>query len=177
MVGRFVSMRIKRERRKKALSLVEALAASMILAITVMAVASALMAGAQESYEALHTRRAAELAEALMEEIIALPYCDPEDGDCTLSLGPEGGETDRTLFDNVDDFHNYAEAAGAVVDAAGTAYPAEYARYARSVSIAQASLQPAGFAAAVAGVTVTVTVDLDGRTLATTQRFVAAPAS
>jgi MSHA pilin protein MshD len=172
-----MSVRTKRNRREKAVSLVEALAASMILAFTVMAVAAALLAGAQESYEALDTRRAAELAEALMEEVIALPYCDPEDGGCTLVLGPETGETDRTLFDNVDDFHNYAETAGSVVDASGTAYPAEYARYARSVAIAQASPQPAGFAAAVAGVTITVTVDLNGRTMATAQRFVAAPGS
>lgn len=145
--------------------LAEALLASVILATTVVFVSAAFMAGTQQSYEAVYSRRAAELAEAMVEEIIALPYVDPD------GL-PEAG---RNSFDNVADYHGYAEAAGNLIDANGNAYPTEYDRYARSVTVTASNLQPPGFASAIPGVKATVTVTLNGRTMVAVSRFVPAP--
>ena len=143
--------------------------ATTILAIAVTAVAAALMAGAQQSYEAVDTRRANEAAQALLEEILTRPYADP---DGASNPGPEAGETTRSAFDNVDDYHGYSESAGSLVDAAGNAYPTEYAGFSRSVTVAADSLQPTGFATAVSGMTVTVTVQLGPRAMAQLSRFV-----
>ncbi|MFQ5414623.1 MAG: hypothetical protein ACE5E6_09220 [Phycisphaerae bacterium] len=146
--------------------------ASIVLSISAAAVAAALLAGVRQTQEAVRMTRAAELAEALMDEILALPYDDPNGAS---ALGPEAGETARSLYDNVDDYHGFSEAAGAVADATGTTYAAAYAAFDRSVTVSTSSVQPTGFAAAVAGVSVTVTVQEAGRPLAVVTRFVADP--
>ncbi len=151
-----------------AMSLIEALMAMAILGIGVVAVSAALTAGTQQSVAVADIRLATELAEAMMEEILALPWDDPGGASAP---GPEAGET-RASFDNVDDFAGYSEAAGAVVDATGTAYAAAYSRLARAVSQSAASLQPGAFGTAVSGLQVTVTVTQDGNTLASITRFI-----
>lgn len=156
------------------MTIVEAVMATVILAFAVTAVAAALMAGAQQSYEAVDTRLANEAAQALMEEILTLPYEDPQGAS---TPGPEAGESTRSAYDNVDDYHGFAESAGALIDATGTAYPAEYAALSRSVTVTVTSLQPAGFGSPISGLTITVSVQLGPRTLAQVVRFVAAPAS
>ncbi|MCH8253604.1 MAG: hypothetical protein IID36_14240 [Planctomycetes bacterium] len=161
-----------RATRASALTLAEALIASIILTMSVVAVSAALTAGMQQTYEAVMTEHAAELVAAMLDEVLAHPYDDP---DGASALGPEAGETSRTLFDNVDDYHGYTEATGALVDAAGTAYPSEYAIYDRSVTVVASTIQPAGFAQAVTGLTVTVDVNSAARQLATASRFVADP--
>ena len=159
--------------RRCALTLAEALIASIILSISVTAVAAALMAGAQQTYAAVETTRASQLVLAMIDEVLALPYADP---DGASAPGPEAGETTRLAFDNVDDYHGYTEVAGAIVDAVGTAYPAAYDAYERTVQVATSSEQPAGLPA-VSGVTITVAVtDANGtRTFAGASRFVADP--
>ena len=156
------------------MTIVEAVMATVILAFAVTAVAAALMAGAQQSYEAVDTRLANESAQALMEEILTLPYEDPQGASAP---GPEAGESTRSAYDNVDDYHGFAESVGTLVDATGTAYPAEYAALSRSVTVTVTSLQPAGFGSPISGLTIMVSVQLGPRTLAQVVRFVAAPAS
>lgn len=155
---------------RKAVSLVEAMIAMVVLSITTVALSTALNAGAQQAAAAADLRRATELAEAMMEEVLALPYNDP---DGASALGPESGET-RTTFDNVDDYHNLTEATGAVATSTGAAYPAEYNRFARAVQATATTIQPAGFSSGVAGLTVTVVVSEAGVTLVTLSRFVPA---
>jgi hypothetical protein len=145
--------------------------AMSILGIGVVAVSAALTAGSQQTAAVADVRLATELAEAMLEEILALPYDDP---DGASALGPEGGES-RLTFDNTDDFHGYTEADGSVAMADGTAYPAGYVRFARAVSISAVAMQPAGFPASVDGLQVTVTVTQEGNTLAVITRFVTEP--
>ena len=166
MYGRF------RAGRRQALSLPEVMIATIVLSTAVVAVAAALIAGTQQTYLAVDSRRGVELAQAMMEEISVLPYADPQGA---TTNGPDAGESARSSFDNVDDYHGYSEAAGAVADHAGTVYPTEYDRFTRSVTVATTSLQPTGFANAVTGVTVVVTVTLDGWTLSTLSCFVPDP--
>ena len=118
-------------RPRRALTLVEGLLASALLAFAVAAVSQAVLAGQMQTVAALHHRRAVELAEALMDEILRLPYDDPG-GPSTP--GPEGGETDRSAFDNADDYHGFSETAGSLADAAGTVHPTPFQDFTRSVN-------------------------------------------
>ena len=52
----------------------EVLIASAILSFAVAAISQAIVAGQTQTYEALHAQRGMSLADALIEEIQALPY-------------------------------------------------------------------------------------------------------
>ena len=111
-----------------------------------------------------------------MEEIIALPYSDPQ-GD-PQALGPEAGETTRAQYDNVDDFCGKAvdaDAGGVVKAATGTNYPTPFQRFARTVSCNNSSVTVTGLGGALPGLTVTVTVTDGGDPVATLSRFVVEP--
>lgn len=151
-----------RSASKSGTTLVEAVIATLILAFAVSAVATALMAGTQQSYEALDASLAADLAQGVMEEIIALPYNDP---DGSGAIGPDAGETDRTLFDNMDDYHGFSEVAGAVSDAQGTAYPSLYDRFDRTVSVQPTTVESPSLGLSVPGILITVTVRQNNRVM------------
>lgn len=132
----------------------ECLLASAVLAIAVAALAQTVSIGQKQTQEALRGLRAMELASALMEQICGLPYDDP---DGVSTLGPESGETTRSRFDNVDDYHGYTEARGSLADSRGTAYPQSYQEFSRSVTGAAQTLNITGLSA-VTGLSITVTV-------------------
>ncbi len=123
----------------------------------VVAVTQTILAGQTQSRDALVEDRAIALGEALLEEIMTQPYVDP-DGDTTL--GPDTAEdsNDRSTFDAIDDFHSYAEAATALVDAGGTAYPELFQIFSRSVAITQGDVTVSGFADPQPAMTVVITV-------------------
>jgi MSHA pilin protein MshD len=123
--------------RRRGLSLAESMLAITILPLAVTAISYAVVAGQQQALELLRQERASILAEALMEEILSHPYDDPNGGS---ALGPESGETSRTLWDNADDYHNFSEAEGALKDAAGNLYPSEYQGFSRSVVCAYTTI-------------------------------------
>ena len=155
--------------RSAGLSLVEAMMALAVLSVAVLAVNYAVVAGQVHARTGDESMRAMDLAQDLMEEILALPYQDP---DGSSVLGPEVSETNRSSFDNNDDFHGYAEAAGTLADFAGNLYGAEVQSFTRSVSITSASESVSAFGISITGLSVTVTVtDSDGRT-STITRFV-----
>mgnify|MGYP006908238722 FL=1 len=148
--------------------------ASIILSITVFALSNALSAGHQLTYDAMREARAQALAEALIDEVISLPYDDPE-GETVM--GPDTGETSRSLYDNIDDFNGYLEEAGALADADGTSYPTTYQEFSRSVTVTSDPQTVAGFGGGspLTGIRVIVTVqDATGRTWIVT-RFVNDP--
>ncbi|MEO1237545.1 MAG: hypothetical protein AAFX76_12225, partial [Planctomycetota bacterium] len=86
--------------RAGGLTLAEALFASAVLALVVAALSQTVVSGQSHTYNALHEARALSLAEALMEEVLALPYTDPG-GD--TAAGPDAGESARDTFDAVDE--------------------------------------------------------------------------
>ena len=100
-------------KKRDAFTLVEALLAAVILAMTVSAIVMPFVAGAQNDLVSARGALAITLAQDLMEEILARPFSDPDDGD-HANLGPDNGETpgDKQTFDNIDDYDNYAEPAG-----------------------------------------------------------------
>lgn len=151
---------------QRGFTLMETLIASTVLAVCVLAISQLIVAGQMQTYAALHQDRALSLAEAIIEEMVALPYHDPEGG---VDLGPDAGESSRADFDNLDDYHGYQETAGHVVDIAGESYGLRFARFSRQVTCADTTL-PVG-EVDVPGLLVTVTVR-DGAQTWTVTRFI-----
>ena len=139
---------------KNGITLAESMIAATILIIVVVAVLTAVNAGAIQMYESTHFQRGVSLAEELIESILALPYSDPQG---PSNPGPEPGETSVSLFDNADDFHGYVEQAGQLRDAAGKLYPSEYQDFRREVK-AEYTTQTAAGLGTITGLMVTVTV-------------------
>ncbi len=145
----------KTQRGGRAFTLPEVLAAAAILALAVAAIAQAISAGQKTTYLALDELRAHALAEALIEEALSKPYADPEG---ETIIGPDTGELSRAAFDNCDDYHGYTEAAGAITDAQGVAYPESYQVYGRTVSITSDTQSVAGFSQDMDGMVIAVTI-------------------
>ncbi len=97
-------------------TLIEALLAASLLAIGAAAIIVPFATGAGN--ELVESRRilALNLAKEMTEEVISLPFRDP-DGES--SAGPEFGESSRDLFDNVDDYDGYTEPAGTITNLDG----------------------------------------------------------
>ncbi len=106
--------------RRSGFTLIEAMIASTIVAVAVIGVAGLMASSAGQAQYAAETANAIALGRQLMEEIAAKPLIDPTDGSRTL--GAEAGETSRTLFDNVDDYHGYLDATTAIKTATGDWY-------------------------------------------------------
>ena len=136
-------------------TLIEVLVASSILAFATLALVQAVSAGQSMTIDALRRARGTALADAMMEEVLSKPYADPQSA---TGMGPDAGETSRALFDNIDDYHGFTEAAGAVADADAVLYGAPHQRYARSVTVEAETLNLALLGGAQDGVQVTVTV-------------------
>jgi hypothetical protein len=97
---------MRRARDNRGVTLVEAVIATVIVALLAGAVMSAARAVLSVDDEAQRSWQASELGLALLEEIAALPFDDPQTGSATF--GPETGEWNadhtRILFDDVDDY-------------------------------------------------------------------------
>ena len=144
--------------------------AASILALSVAAITQSVVTGQQQTYEALHDLRAVSLAESLLEEIMALPYADP---DGASAAGPDAGEAARADFDNADDFHGYSEPLGLTTDIAGQAYPSTFARFGRDVTATYTTADSLGQTRPGLLVVITVTDERDR--MWTVQRFIVEP--
>jgi MSHA pilin protein MshD len=153
--------------------MVETLLASAILAIGVAGVAEAVATAQQTTAESLVGLRANMLAEALLQEILSKPYKDPQG---TTTWGPDAGETSRSLFDDVNDYHGYTDGPSNLADASGVAYPTEFQGYTRSVTVVLTTKTISGLPQPVTGAAITVTVTRNGRTWTATS-FVGDPGS
>ena len=91
----------------------EALLASTLLSMGASAVLLPFNIGAQSEEEDARRTYALYLGRELMEEIVAKPFDDPEGSE---GLGPDGGETSRSLYDNVDDYDGYKDGYGKTID-------------------------------------------------------------
>ena len=158
----------RRARTPRAFTAFEALLAAAILAIITAAVSGAIMAGRQQSRNAQDTVYASFLARALMEEICRLPITDPLG---YTTFGPDPGETSRKLYDNIDDYHGYTDGPNNIADLAGNNYSSEYQPFVRTVTVTATSTTPTGWGRTINGLTITVTVTRDSKTLVTLQRY------
>jgi len=95
-------------RNYRGITLLETMLAASILAIAAASATLPFAAGVQEVQQSARLEQAVLLAESLMEEVVTRPFEDPQSL-TSRALGPETGETDRTKFDNIDDYHGYSE--------------------------------------------------------------------
>ncbi len=159
-------MRI-RTSRMRGFTLAEVLIAAAILAFSVGAVTQAIVYGQMRTYSAMSEARALALAEAMIDEVLAIPY---------------NGSTGNNArgFDHMNDYNNYSENAGSVRDASGNAYPEMYQSYSRSVTITPQTWGvtwqgTAAFNTNEDGRTITVTVQEGGGPSWSITRFVPEP--
>ncbi len=159
----------KRSKQCRGFTLAEVLIASAILSFVTLGIVQAVTAGQARTLDALKRSRAQALAEVLLEEILAKPYADPEGA---ATIGPDAGESTRSDFDNIDDYHGYLEMAGTLADHAAVVYPNDYQSLERSVSIVAVTNSVADLGGDHAGLQVTVSVNEPGGRVWTVERFV-----
>ncbi len=104
-------------------TLIEALMASVILAIAVAAALMPFTCGARSQDVESRQTLAVSLAQDLMEEILLKPFEEPGDGDQLPEpesrFGPDAGEALRSSYSAIDDYHGYTELSGQIIDPAG----------------------------------------------------------
>lgn len=126
-------------------TLIELVVGLVVTAIALTYLSTVFFSAPARSVEPILQIRAAELGQALMDEIITkaydevtplggMPPCSP----CTpaAGLGADTGET-RSLYDDVDDYHSYCSTSppyANVVDALGNA-PPDFANFRMSVCV------------------------------------------
>ncbi len=122
-------------------TLVEALIASVVLAVATVAIAQMLGTSAQQAAVMRHQSTSLELARQLMEEISSRPI---EDSTGAITLGREAGENTRSQYDQIDDYTGYSDTSDAVTMLDGTRVDfGDGVRYRRSVAV-QYRATPAG---------------------------------
>jgi len=165
-------------RSRRGFTAIEALVAATILAILTAAVSGALAAGRAQSKLARDTVSASFLAQSLMDEIMRLPFDDPQG---YTTMGPDPGESTRNTFDNIDDYYGYTDGPGNVPDSqghlrpvtdfAGNAYPDSYQSFTRTVTMTAISTSPGGWNRTINGLLITISVSRDGIELIKLQRI------
>jgi MSHA pilin protein MshD len=163
-------MRRRSDRRTPGFTLTEALIAAVILLTAITAITLPFAAGARAEQADARLCLAVNLAQEMMEEILAKPFLDPQG---TTTVGPDPGETRRARFDNIDDYHGYYEGPGQIADATGAVITTPAAEgLSRQVTAqyvyvsGQDTSQPPTF------IRVTVTVAYNGAVLVTLTRLV-----
>jgi MSHA pilin protein MshD len=92
------------------LTLVELIISIVVISVALTGVISVMNVTVGHSADPVVQHQAIAIAEAYLEEILLLPYSDPD--------ATEAGET-RATFDDVDDYHGLSDSG--VVDQTGTA--------------------------------------------------------
>ncbi len=129
--------------QRRGFTLVEAMLSASILAIVSASAALPFAAGIQQTNEAARLEQAVELGQAMMEEILARPFFEPESR--AVVLGPGAGETSRELFNNLDDFHKFAESTDDLRNFANTAITdASLSGFRRQVTVEYVTLPGLG---------------------------------
>lgn len=154
--------------RARGISLVELIVFIVIISVGLAGILGVMNLTTRASADPLIQKQALAIAEAYLEEVLAMPftYCDPDDPAaadapsalaCATpeSIGPEGGETRAGTppFDNVSDYHGFS---GAPSNVDGTAIPALTA-YQVLITVTQQNLTNTVPAVATLRVTVAVT--------------------
>ncbi|UCC96798.1 MAG: prepilin-type N-terminal cleavage/methylation domain-containing protein [Phycisphaerales bacterium] len=170
-----IETRARPDLGRRGFTLVEAMLAVVVLGIAAAGVLLPFVSGAAVRTEGIRRTLAASLASDLMEQIIRLPFHDPDDL-TSYNQGPEPGETAPATFDNIDDYHGYTEAEGQVKDVAGVVFTdPKYANFSRNVTCEYVYVPPQPAESDPAKcefVRMTVEVNYSGKPMATIIRLV-----
>lgn len=149
-------------RMARGFTLAEALIACVLLTTAITAITWPFTATAQNETDDARRAMAVNLAQEMMDEILNLPYQDPNG---SVTPGPDSGETTRSRFDNMDDYDGFGEADGNVRTLDGEIESDPLAKgLSRSVSATYPASMP-GF------LRITVTVKFHGQPLVTLTRL------
>lgn len=146
--------------------------ATALLGLAAAVLGQAVMAGQMHAYDARQRFYSTLSGEEFMERILALPYTDP---DGASAPGPEAGEVGPAGFDNIDDFHGYAESAGTTQSGGALTVPPDWDLFDRSVTVAYISITVPSFSSPVDGAAITVEMLDAWNEQWTLGRFVAQP--
>jgi hypothetical protein len=150
--------------------------AVVVLGIAAASVLLPFISGAAVQAEGINRTLAARLASDLMEQILLLPFHDPDGGASDYSQGPDAGETGPAKFDNIDDYHGYTELQGQVKDADGEVFDdSRYANFSRNVTCEYHAMSPQAVPGSIEEcnfISVTVHVKYSGKQMATIVRLV-----
>ncbi len=148
---------MRRITNRNATSLVEVVSSTLLVGLLVVGAVSLLGASVRTKSVSSTLVDGPLLAEALLAEIMALPYRDPEDDSAANSTNTGEASVTREDFDDVGDYHNWSTTT--VQDRAGNALP-DYAGWSRSVTVHWADRTDADTSASDVGlkrIVVTVT--------------------
>ncbi|MEX0739309.1 MAG: type II secretion system protein [Pseudohongiella sp.] len=106
-------------RPQRGVTLIELIAVIVILAVSLAGVTAAISGAISRSSDVMLETRAVALAQSYLDEILSRRFDErsaprgipPCRTNCTdeINFGPDGGETDRSDFDDVDDYHDLDE--------------------------------------------------------------------
>jgi len=157
-----------------AFTLIEAMLASVILAMAITAIVMPFTTAVVSEADDARRTLAVNLAQEMMEEVLSKPFHDPAG---VMTPGPETGEV-RATFDNIDDYNNYSESAGQIKSFDGQVITGSAAvNLSRKVTTTyvyvsgQSTSNPATF------IRITVSVSYGGQTIVSLSRLVFADAS
>ena len=144
--------------------------ASVVLAASVIGISATLAASYKQSSLRGNTTTALALANQLMEEISSRPM---ELTSGTNQPGWSGGQTNRALYDTIDDYNGYTDLSSSITTSDGTTLDlGDGGSYTRSVTV-QSNALPSGLTGTASDfmlVTVTVTMP-HGETTSISQLF------
>ena len=122
---------------KNGFTLIEVIIGIVVFAISLAIIVSLILPTDKNSADQIHQIKASALAQALMDDIMSRAFdensdmaggakrCDEDkDGNgsvepselCSSVFGPDSGESDRSLYDDVDDFNGYSLQVDAIDD-------------------------------------------------------------
>lgn len=124
--------------KQQGFSLIELVITIVVLGIALTALSSSLFNAVGKNADPLWQSKATQLSQAYLDEILAMKYQDNSPiqggsvGSCSIG-GTEAGETDRSLFDDVDDYHGLTETASFLDQTSGLA--STYSGYNISIQV------------------------------------------
>jgi MSHA pilin protein MshD len=103
-------------KKNQGFSLIELVITIVVLSIALSALTSSLFKGIGRNADPLWQTKASQLSQAYLDEILSMRYAESSPlgggsiGSCNVD-GTEAEETGRSLYDDVDDYHDLAETA------------------------------------------------------------------
>ncbi len=148
------------------MTLVEVNLSMVIIGMVAVTLASLYTTANRSADKSVNVTRAMYLAMSLMEEIHGRRWDENTNGSISSTLGVDAGEnaTNKTTFDDVDDFNGYVESS--IQYPAGAAMTG-YTGFSRDVAVAFLDANNGVSASTTTRKRVTVTVKKSGQTLVT----------
>jgi type II secretory pathway pseudopilin PulG len=118
-------------RTARAFTLIETAVATLVSGVLLVAALNAVGAARTSEFEVVERERGLLLGQALLSEILQQAYEDPALPPGSFGLGADESGPDRTLWEDVDDYHGLVDDPPRTRDGAAIAWASEYERRAR----------------------------------------------